>query len=140
VIRVVLDTNVLLSGVISQASVPGQILLAWHASRFQLILSTPILTELARALETPYFRRRLGHEDRIALLRALAELAVMVEIVGDVPRQATHPEDDLILATAQAAQAQYLVTGDKHLQALGAYQGSTIVSPRAFLDLLADMD
>ncbi len=44
--------------------------------------------------------------------------------------------DDLILATAMSSQADYLVTGDKQLQDLGTYQGVTILSPRAFLDLL----
>ena len=49
---------------------------------------------------------------------------------------ATHPEDDQILATAVSAQAEYLVTGDKKLQQLGAYQGVRVFAPRAFLDLL----
>ncbi len=45
-------------------------------------------------------------------------------------------EDDLVLATAIAGDATYLVTGDRHLQALGSFQHVTILSPRQFLNLL----
>jgi predicted nucleic acid-binding protein len=48
----------------------------------------------------------------------------------------THPEDDLVLAVAASARVDYLVTGDKPLQRLGAYQSVRVISPRAFLDLL----
>ena len=96
----------------------------------------PILTELGRALNEPYFRRRLSGQDIVDLLALLVEQATMVAPVGAVPRVATHPEDDLILATAVVARADYLVTGDKHLQVLTTHQSSVIVSPRAFLEIL----
>lgn len=47
-----------------------------------------------------------------------------------------HPEDDLVLAAAVSARADYRVTGDSKLQLRGRYQGVIILSPRAFLDLL----
>ncbi len=50
---------------------------------------------------------------------------------------ATHPEDDLILATAVSGGAQYLVTGDRQLLKLGNYQGVQIVTARDFLDRLS---
>ena len=57
-------------------------------------------------------------------------------MTAEVHGVATHPEDDLILATAVSAKADYLVTGDKKLRELGSYQGVSIVSPREFLDIL----
>jgi predicted nucleic acid-binding protein len=48
----------------------------------------------------------------------------------------THQEDDLILATAVSAKADYLVTGDSKLQQVGTYQGVAILSPRRFLEIL----
>lgn len=45
-------------------------------------------------------------------------------------------EDDLVLSTAISGGADYLVTGDKHLQGIGDYRGVIILSPRAFLDVL----
>jgi len=57
-------------------------------------------------------------------------------ISHEVRGVATHPENDLILATAVSARADYLVTGDSKLQRLGSYQGVIIVSPRGFLDVI----
>jgi predicted nucleic acid-binding protein len=57
-------------------------------------------------------------------------------ITSPVSGVATHPEDDLILAAAVSAQADYLVTGDARLQALGSYQGVKIVTPREFVQIL----
>jgi len=61
----------------------------------------------------------------------------MTPLTVEVTGVATHPEDDLILATAVAGEASYLVTGDRKLRAVGAFQGVTILSPREFLARLA---
>ncbi|MBI4492031.1 MAG: hypothetical protein HY690_04490 [Chloroflexi bacterium] len=66
-------------------------------------------------------------------MRGEATITPLTAVVQGV---ATHPEDDLVLATAVSAGADYLVTGDHHLQELGTYRDVTILSPRAFLDLL----
>ena len=59
----------------------------------------------------------------------------MVVITVEVSGVATHPEDDLVLAAAVSAGADYLVTGDKQLLKLGRYQGATILSPRDFAEV-----
>jgi len=64
----------------------------------------------------------------------------LVPITVEVRGVATHPEDDLVIATAVNAGADYLVTGDKELLAVGAYQSVTIRNPRAFLELLTGDD
>ena len=61
----------------------------------------------------------------------------MVPLTVQVAGVATHPEDDLILATAVSSGADYLVTGDRRLRAVGAYADVAILSPREFLTLLA---
>ena len=58
-------------------------------------------------------------------------------ITAHVAGAASHPEDDLVLATAVSAGAQYMVTGDAQLRKLGSYEGVTIVSPRRFLEILS---
>lgn len=60
----------------------------------------------------------------------------MVSNTVKVEHVASYPEDDLVLATAVSAKADYLVIGDGALQQLGVYEGVTILSPRAFLDIL----
>jgi predicted nucleic acid-binding protein len=67
---------------------------------------------------------------------ALQDLAMQVEISIFVEGAATHPEDDLTLATAVSAAADILVTGDRQLRKLGSFQGVTILSPAEFIRLL----
>jgi len=139
VITAVLDTNALASGfrgVRNPVSTPGQIIQAWNARQFQLVVSEHVLGELRRAFGTRYFTRYLSAQQIADALRALEDEATLTPITAPVHGVATHPEDDLILATAVSANASYLVTGDGPLQKLGAYEGVTIVSPREFLDIL----
>jgi len=104
---------------------------------YQLAISQPILDELARTLATSYFSRRITAADSTLYLLAITAAATAVPISVAVHDVATHPEDDLILATALSAQANYLVTGDAQLQAPAAYRGLPIISPREFLDRLS---
>ena len=138
---VVLDTNVLASGFLGYlilGSSPGKVLRAWRDGRFTLIVSTDIVEELERTFQSSYFISHLTADDvrqALLLLRAAAKLTPITAIVKGV---ATHREDDRILAAAVSAAADYLVTGDAQLQSLRTYKGVSIVTPRAFLDLLKE--
>lgn len=138
-IAVVLDTNVLASGFVSQGSAtpPAQLLDAWRAGAFTLVVSEHILMELAQTLQEPYFRRRLTPQYIADDLALLHEEALIVPLSVMVQGVATHPEDDLILATCLSAKADYLVTGDGQLQKLGTYHGVAISSPADFVRILA---
>jgi uncharacterized protein len=134
VTTVVLDTNTLLSGTLTATTPPGQIIDAWRAGRFEVAISDPILAECTRHLTTDtYFRRRLTGEQITDYLRLLNTMAIPVAITAQVQGVATHPEDDLVLATALSAQAEYLVTGDRMLRSLGTFQSVAIVSPADFV-------
>jgi putative PIN family toxin of toxin-antitoxin system len=106
------------------------------ASTFQVIVSVPILEELERTLQKPYFRRSLTTTQSPRFLKLLQRRATVSPITVSIRGIATHPEDDLILATAVSAKADYLVTGDSKLQQVGAYQEVRILSPRKFLETL----
>ena len=137
-ISAVLDTNVLASGFVrtNPQSPPVQLIDAWRARLFTLVVSEHILAELASTFEEPYFLTRLTPTQRSADISLLREEATLTPITVPVHGIATHPEDDLILATALSEQADYLVTGDTKLQDLGTYHGVRILSPSAFLNLL----
>lgn len=142
-IRAVLDTNVIVSGFAVRVPTPGipaRILDHWRSSAFELVVSQHILEEVARTFRKPYFRRRLSSEQVTRILAALARPPGVVELSVAVQGIATHPEDDLILATAISGRAEYLVSGDRRLQAVGSYRGVTMLSPRRFLDLLEQGD
>jgi predicted nucleic acid-binding protein len=68
-------------------------------------------------------------------MQLVQQHALIIPVTARVSGIATHPEDDVILATAESAQAHYLVTGERKLQRLGAYK-EKILSPSAFLDVL----
>lgn len=133
---VVLDTNVIVAGAASPDGPPGQILRQWERGAFRLLLSEPIYAEVARALTRPYFRRRLTPGQVASVLVSLNARARRVSLVSHVTGAASHPEDDLILATALDGHADALVTGDKDLLALSDFRGIPILDPRAFLDRL----
>lgn len=138
-ITAVLDTNVLASGFIGETkpdSTSGELIRRWRARRFTVVISDPILAELAVTFGTSYFTNRLSTEAIEGALASLRTGAVISPITVQVTGIASHPEDDAIIATALSAQADYLVTGDKPLLARGAFHGTVIVSPRQFLEVL----
>lgn len=137
----VLDTNVLASGFagfLNPDSIPGGLLRRWQAGQFDLVASDHILGELVRALQKPYFRRRLTAEQIARAHSSLRRRARLTSLTVQVQGVATHAEDDVVLATAVSGQVDYLVTGDADLQRVGAYRGITILSPRAFLNVLQE--
>jgi putative PIN family toxin of toxin-antitoxin system len=119
-----------------ERSAVAQILRLWHAGGFTLVTSEYILTELSHTLQTPYFRQRLTPQQINRAMRLLRRGTTSTPITTKVQGVATHPEDDLILATAVSANADYLVTGDTKLGRLGTYKAVTILSPRRFVETL----
>lgn len=137
-ISAVLDTNTFISAMLFPSGVPGRILTLARNRRFTLVTATPILTETMRVLTYPHIQQkyRISQHEIERLRRFFQRRAVITKITADATGVATHPEDDLILATADSAGADYLVTGDRQLQRIGTYKGVRIVNPRHFLDVL----
>jgi putative PIN family toxin of toxin-antitoxin system len=134
--RVVFDANTIVSGFPASDGVLRTLIDHWRAGRFQLVVSEHILTEVARAWTTPYWQRRFPPERVALVLDLIRSEATVTSITVDVRGIATHPEDDLVLATAMSAGATVIVTGDRRLREVGAYQGVTIRTPREFVTLL----
>ncbi len=139
-ITAVFDTNVLASGFVRRNpdSAVVQILDAWRSGLYRLIVSEHILAELGRTLQEPYFARHLTPERRAEASAILRRQAIVTAITAAVAGGATHPEDDIVLATAVSAKADYLVTGDTKLQRLGSYEGVRILGPREFVAVLTE--
>jgi putative PIN family toxin of toxin-antitoxin system len=132
--RVVLDTNVWLSGLMLPASLPGQVVRAWRASRLTLVLSDPLFDEIGCAMRYDKVRRRIPLTDA-ELDRFLAELRYLVEwadINGTPVRVPRDRRDDLVLATFVASRSDALVSGDLELLALAP--GYAVLTPRQFHD------
>lgn len=130
--RVVLDTNTLVSGVISPGGPPRRLLDAARGQIFEPCTSAILLAELLDVLSRQKLAARLAQvgltpQGIVAEIRRLAHMVVP----QDVPRVIeADPDDDHVLACALAARADLIVSGDKHLHSLGGhYQGIPIVTP-----------
>ena len=138
-IRATIDVNVLLSAILGPLGISRRIVLAWEASWFMPIVSEGILRELDEKLRLPDILRRfhITDADRAWIFGLLAAYGETVPLTPpDVYAVTGDPEDDAVLATARMGGAEYLVTGDKGLLALGEHEGVRIVTPRAFLEAL----
>lgn len=136
---VVLDTNVVISALISPRGAPAQIYRAWREGRFAYVSSPPLLDELARALGYPRVRKYLAwtDEERGEFVEALAYTAKLVVPSIQLKVIDEDPDDDRVLEAAVAAGASHIVTGDRHLLDLESYEGVEIVSPARFLAQLS---
>lgn len=132
--RVVLDTNVLVSALLVESSPPAQLITHWRQGRFALLTAAPQLDELTRVTRYPKIRARLKPALGGRLINELRELAVVVESLLPVD-VSPDPYDNYLLAIASGGEADYLVTGDKPLLALGNHGGTKIVSVRDFITL-----
>lgn len=138
-IRAVLDTNVLVSGILGvehSSKPPAELFRRLQARGFELVASGYILEELIRTLGNAYFSQRISPVEAAHAVSTIRQYAISVEFDLPVEATATHPEDDLILAAVASAQVDYLVTGDRQLQALRSFGHADIVSPAAFVAIL----
>jgi putative PIN family toxin of toxin-antitoxin system len=138
-IRAVLDTNVLVSGLLSDHGPPRQLVDAWLDGRYVLVTSLYQVEELNHVLAYPRIadRLRLADAEVDLLLAALLSQGEVVAGVLQLPGVTRDPKDDPLVACAVEGRADYLVSGDRDLLDLGEYEGIQIVTPRDFLDLLS---
>lgn len=133
-LRVVLDTNVLLSGIAYPASVPGKILTAWRHGSVDVLLSVYILEELRRVLPRLAHRHGLTLAEIDDLVDALSIQAEVIEPLPGVEPDLRDADDQPVLGTLLAAlktaEVNYLITGDKDLLAMAEHY--PIIAPAQF--------
>lgn len=128
--RVVFDTNVIVAGVVAEGLCRE--IVESHLPDHTPVLSHRLWEELAEVL-----RAKLGLEpDDLPVLGLYQRLATWVEPVATEPPVCRDPDDDWVLATALAGEAEAIVSGDEDLLVLGEYRGISILSPRRFLTRL----
>lgn len=138
-LRVVLDTNVLLSGIAYPASVPGKIVSAWRYGSIEVLLSVYILEELRRVLPRLTNRHGLTSAEIEDLVDALSLQAEIIEPLPVADSELRDINDQPVLGTLLAAlklsDVNYLITGDKDLLVLA--ERYPIVTPANFWALHA---
>lgn len=133
--RVILDTNVLLGALISPQGPPDVIFRAWRASRFELVTSAAQLDEVRRVSRYPKLKAILPAH-RIGTMVNNLYRAIVLDTLPQLPNgvEAHDPDDAFLLAMAVAADADYLVTGDRRAGLLqrGSIGRTRIVTPAIF--------
>ena len=126
--RVILDTNVLLSAFIRVGSNPYKLLHAWLDGRFDLVSSAAQIEEITRAARYPRVRQHITPAEVGWLVNRLRERAPLIERLPRVD-VAADPADNFLLAMAKSGKADYLVTGDKSgVLAIGQHGETHIVT------------
>lgn len=130
-LRVVIDSNVVVSAALLPRSLPRQAF-DLAISRCDVLVSEATLVELDEVLRRPKFAKYIADEERLEFLEAYLKEAELVSVT-DVVRACRDPRDDKLLELAASGAATHLITGDADLLALHPFRGVAILTPRDFI-------
>ena len=134
--RFILDSNVLIAALITRDTPPDKLYQAWRDGRITLITSEPQIDEIRRVTRRVGVRLRIHPAEAGRMVNDLRCLAMVLDHLPTVDLW-PDPYDNFLLAMAQVAKADVLVTGDKRdLLVLHRHQDTRILTARAALDLL----
>ncbi len=130
--RIVLDSNILFSALISPHGPPDRIYRAWRASRFEIVTSQLQLDEIRRASRYPKLQAVL-QPARVGTMINNLQRAIVLENLN-LEIEASDPNDAFLLAMALAGEADYLITGDRRAGLLerGNIERTRILTPTDF--------
>jgi uncharacterized protein len=138
-LRVTFDTNVLVSAFIARNGICADILdLVSTFEEIKLVVSREILSEFAEVMKREEVRSRLGYNDTevVQFEGAVRDVAELVKVTSNFKAIKDDPDDDIVVNAAIDGKAQYIVSGDKHLNKLRTVRGVRVVRPRAFLGIV----
>jgi putative PIN family toxin of toxin-antitoxin system len=130
-VRIVLDTNVFISGIFFSGP-PRRILQSWRDGRVQLVLSPDIFEEYRRVAEV--LHEQFPAVDLAGLLELVVVEAEMCQAEPLLEAVSADPDDDKFIACALSSGSKLIVRGDKHLLDVDGYRGIEILKPRPFVD------
>ena len=134
-------SNELLRGVFDNNALVSAVLLSGIPRRAfdkllnngTVLVSVPVLLELADVLNREKFDKYVTHDERMRFIVSFLKVAEMIEI-SETITVCRDPKDDKLLELAISGSASFLVTGDKDLLVLNPFRGVKIISPREFLE------
>jgi putative PIN family toxin of toxin-antitoxin system len=137
-VRIVVDTNVVVSRFLSPNGSPAKVLQAWQDGGVELLVSSEILVEYRRALGYTKVQARhgLSDDELDQVIEGFRQQAFLIEPNAKFTLISADPDDDKFMECAIAGGAACVVSGDAHLLGLGEYAGIVVLSPAAFLALL----
>lgn len=132
-LRIVLDTNVLISAIIRDGK-PRKLFQMGIDSKYQILLSKEMLDEFFVVLQRPKFK--MVEEEIIRIVSVLEVTAKRVIVTSDLQVVTSDPDDNIIINTAQDGKANYIVSGDPDLKDLKNFVDIKIVSVDEMLKIL----
>ena len=136
-VRVVLDTNILISALITRNTPPDRLYQAWLRGEIELVISDAQVAEIYDVLSRPRLRRFLDADEADAIAENIATRALVITELP-VVNVSPDPKDNPVLASAIAGKAELIVSGDKkHMLDLGEVEGIPIVTARKALELMS---
>jgi putative PIN family toxin of toxin-antitoxin system len=133
--RLILDTNILLSALLSPLGSSAKLLDAWERKRFTLVACGALIAELREVAGRPFFRKRLRAGASELLAAGIRDFSLFCRDLPSGP-VAPDPKDSYLLTLAEASEAEFLVTGDKHLLSLSNHKSTRIITPAAMIEIL----
>ena len=140
-LRVVLDTNFLVSSLLNKTGAPARLIDAWRAGAYLLVTSPPIMAEIKAVLELPRIREKyaLTAHDIRQVFDLLEKDAILVpgrlHVGNAIPQD---PSDHIFLSCALEAGADVIISEDHHLLSLKVFEGIPIMPVVQFLERLAE--
>jgi putative PIN family toxin of toxin-antitoxin system len=132
--RAVLDTGVLVAGIISPAGAPASLVRSWRSGEFDLIVCPMLMAELQRVLAYPKLRRYLTDDQAARLILAIENAALTLPDPDEIPQVCRDPADDYLFALAGGS-ADVLVSGDKVILE-ASDPGVRVLTPAGFAEIL----
>jgi len=138
----VLDTTALISAFLARRGASNELFRYAREGAFLLFLSEEILDEAQGVLldeeRRHHQRYHYPNEEAIHFIEGLRDFAHLITDLPQVAVVIRDPNDDMVIATAQRAQAAYIVTRDKDLLSLHDYEGITMITPEAFIGIVRE--
>ncbi|MBI4823313.1 MAG: putative toxin-antitoxin system toxin component, PIN family [Nitrospirae bacterium] len=136
--RVVIDTNVLIIGIIQKRGFPYEIVKFWEDGALVLITSPAMIEEAKRVLEYPKIKKKyaLGEDSIKQIVLNLLRYSIALDNPPALNVIKEDPEDNKVLSTAIGGRADYIVSGDSHLLDLRSYKGIEIITPKRFCEIM----
>lgn len=133
--KAVLDTDVIISGLISSAGAPAVIVDLWVNGSIGIAVSPALIQEIIDVIARPKFKPLGTLDERCDLIKKLLERAEIVNPSQILKIISEDDADNRVLECALDYGADYIISGDSHLLDLGDYEGMEILSPTGFLKI-----
>lgn len=128
--RVVIDTNVLISGIFWSGP-PNKVLQLWKDEKIKLVVSLDIIEEYYRVAET--ISNKFPQIDIITILETISLHSILVDISPPYPKITADSDDDKFIVCAEASSTEIVISGDSHLLDVNGYNGIEVIKPKEFL-------